>query len=235
MKLPILYLWLIGHFLADFYFQSNEMAEQKNSDKQVLFKHNIIYMLTILACTLIVFDGFILLVTGFIGIIHALIDQVIVSLRKKYPQKTIQLYLIDQAVHLLIILVSFLLFQERMDLRFVWEIGISLQEFLKWIVLLIIIIQPISITIRIILEPYRPEPTEKEGVENAGALVGILERLIVFLLLSVNQYAAIGLVLTAKSIARYNRISEDPVFSEYYLLGTLLSMLLVIAPFLAIF
>ena len=37
------------------------------------------------------------------------------------------------------------------------------------------------------------------------------------------QYSAVGLVLTAKSIARYDRISKDQSFAEYYLLGTLLS------------
>ena len=51
--------------------------------------------------------------------------------------------------------------------------------------------------------------------------------LIVFLLgsylISIQQYSAVGLVLTAKSIARYNKISEDPSFAEYYLPGTLLS------------
>ena len=34
---------------------------------------------------------------------------------------------------------------------------------------------------------------------------------------------AVGLVLTAKSIARYDRISKDKDFAEYYLMGTLLS------------
>lgn len=32
--------------------------------------------------------------------------------------------------------------------------------------------------------------------------------------------SAIGLVLTAKSIARYGRISKEKNFAEYYLLGT---------------
>jgi hypothetical protein len=32
-----------------------------------------------------------------------------------------------------------------------------------------------------------------------------------------------GVVLTAKSIARYDRISKDQGFAEYYLLGTLMS------------
>ncbi|MCP1101802.1 hypothetical protein M2454_001335 [Aequitasia blattaphilus] len=45
------------------------------------------------------------------------------------------------------------------------------------------------------------------------------------ILISAGQYAAIGLVLTAKSIAWYDKITKDPEFSEYYLLGTLLSTL----------
>ena len=43
------------------------------------------------------------------------------------------------------------------------------------------------------------------------------------ILISVDQYSAVGLVLTAKSIARYDKLSKDQIFAEYYLLGTLLS------------
>lgn len=47
-------------------------------------------------------------------------------------------------------------------------------------------------------------------------------------LISLGQYAAAGFVLTAKSIARYERISKDTEFAEYYLLGTLLSAAIVL-------
>ena len=43
------------------------------------------------------------------------------------------------------------------------------------------------------------------------------------------QISAVGLVLTAKSIARYDRISKDQEFAEYYLLGTLLSTICAVA------
>lgn len=49
--------------------------------------------------------------------------------------------------------------------------------------------------------------------------------------MGVGQYAAIGFVLAAKSVARYDRISKDQVFAEYYLLGTLLSTLLVMGTY----
>lgn len=47
------------------------------------------------------------------------------------------------------------------------------------------------------------------------------------LLLSINQYSEIGLVLTAKSIARYEKIKEKD-FAEYYLFSTLLSALIAV-------
>lgn len=56
-----------------------------------------------------------------------------------------------------------------------------------------------------------------------GAVIGILERLIVVALVLVSQYAAIGLVVTAKTIARFKQL-DDRQFAEYYLLGTLASI-----------
>lgn len=62
-----------------------------------------------------------------------------------------------------------------------------------------------------------------------------MERLFILFMLSLHQYAVLGLILTAKSITRYKKISEDPQFSEYSLIGALLSSLFVIILFLCIF
>lgn len=48
------------------------------------------------------------------------------------------------------------------------------------------------------------------------------------ILIILGQFAAIGLVFTAKSIARYNKISESPAFAEYYLIGSLYSIISVL-------
>lgn len=81
-------------------------------------------------------------------------------------------------------------------------------------------------------ELSREEKTDK--ILNAGAFIGFLERLIIVALLSIQQYASIGLVLTAKSIVRYNKISKDSAFADYYLLGTLMSILSAICFYLLI-
>jgi hypothetical protein len=60
---------------------------------------------------------------------------------------------------------------------------------------------------------------KREGEENVGEWIGIIERVITFIFVLTGHYIAIAFVLTAKSIARFKEL-EDKDFSEYYLLGT---------------
>ncbi len=62
------------------------------------------------------------------------------------------------------------------------------------------------------------------GVPGAGALIGALERALTITFVLLGQYTALGLVLTAKSITRFEKL-KDRRFAEYYLVGTLASML----------
>jgi hypothetical protein len=68
----------------------------------------------------------------------------------------------------------------------------------------------------------------------AGRAIGTLERWIMTIFLALGQYSAMGLTLTAKSIVRFSRIEKDPAFAEYYLLGTLYSMLIALLVGLAL-
>ena len=101
---------------------------------------------------------------------------------------------------------------------------------IRWAVVLLLIHKPANILIANILSGYKPDGKNApdggktvQGDRNAGRMIGTLERIIMVIFIAIGQYSAVGLVLTAKSIARYDRISKDQSFAEYYLLGTLLS------------
>lgn len=79
--------------------------------------------------------------------------------------------------------------------------------------------------VKAMLKRFRP--VDAQGVPGAGAIIGWLERALVLTLVLMGQYTAIGLALTAKSIARYKEL-EDRRFAEYYLIGTLASILFAI-------
>lgn len=46
-----------------------------------------------------------------------------------------------------------------------------------------------------------------DTIPGAGATIGLLERVVMSICIIFNQFASIGLVFTAKSIARYNKIN----------------------------
>ena len=56
-----------------------------------------------------------------------------------------------------------------------------------------------------------------------GATIGILERILIVTFVLAGADAAIGLVIAAKTIARFRQL-DDRDFAEYYLLGTLASV-----------
>lgn len=60
---------------------------------------------------------------------------------------------------------------------------------------------------------------------NAGRVIGILERLLIYYLVLNAQFAVIGLVLAAKSFTRFKDL-EKRTYAEYVLVGTLSSTLL---------
>ena len=66
-----------------------------------------------------------------------------------------------------------------------------------------------------------------EQLQNAGMYIGWLERILILTAVIMRSPATIGLVLTAKSIVRYQEMKSGR-FAEYFLIGTLLSIVLAI-------
>ncbi len=68
---------------------------------------------------------------------------------------------------------------------------------------------------------------EGPSVARIGATIGVIERLLIVTLILAGGVAAVGLVIAAKTIARFRQL-EDRLFAEYYLLGTLASVSLAV-------
>lgn len=72
-----------------------------------------------------------------------------------------------------------------------------------------------------------PGAPHDAGTGRAGALVGVLERLLVIAMILMEQWAVIGFVIAAKSIARFDEL-KDKDFTDYYLAGTFGSLLVAV-------
>lgn len=69
------------------------------------------------------------------------------------------------------------------------------------------------------------DPNLNDQRAKVGRRIGTLERWLIVLLIASKNVSSLGLVITAKSIVRYPQLS-DKEFAEYYLFGTLLSVVL---------
>lgn len=87
---------------------------------------------------------------------------------------------------------------------------------------------PANQVVRWLLRLARAESKSGSG---AGRWIGVLERLLVFVLVVMGEAAAAGLVVAAKSILRYPELTgDDPAIDpEYVLIGSMSSWLLAFA------
>lgn len=239
MDRTVFLLLILGHVLGDFYLQFDVFASRKEHSFAFLLLHGLLYGAAMMFTAALTGNQLIVLCAAGLSGAHFIIDGGKLWIRKCCPnalKNEGKVYLADQTLHIACILAAVLVlpFREQSVAFAEWvqwlliRSGLHGGDALSWLLLILLIIKPCSVTVRKVLVKYRPSSMADEGVPNAGALIGVMERCIILLMLSMGQYAAIGLVLTAKSVARYKRISDDPQFSEYYLLGTLLSTLLVI-------
>ncbi|XOZ33607.1 hypothetical protein ACMDCT_15595 [Halomonadaceae bacterium KBTZ08] len=91
-----------------------------------------------------------------------------------------------------------------------------------------------NLAIRALLHRFQMEPRKTQGEDadtlddreyNAGRVIGMLERWLIYLVVVFAQnYNVIALILAAKGFARFRQL-EEREFAEYVLIGTLASLL----------
>ncbi len=138
------------------------------------------------------------------------------------------LFAADQAAHLGVILLGWAVLlagQRPIGLLATPDVRQAVLATVVIAALLIINIRAASLFVASLVRPPQA-PGDRSGRPSAarvGSVIGILERLLICALVLGGAVATIGLVIAAKTIARFKQL-EDRAFAEYYLLGTLASV-----------
>lgn len=218
---PTLTLLLICHFLSDFHLQSQEVADRKNRDKIYFLTHLIWVGFPLVILTIMLPKIWVVALLTFLS--HALIDFGKPYLTKFLKLSALWAFILDKVLHLTVIF-YLSIFVRSMSLP-----SFLTKEVLNFILFTLLITKPTNIIFKICFQKYQPQDSQNlDTIQGAGTTIGLLERVIMGICIIFNQFAFIGLVFTAKSIARYNKISESPAFAEYYLIGSLFSILSVL-------
>src|SRR5690606_3984681 len=217
---------LISHILGDFVFQPKSWVEKRKTNIQYLFYHVAVH-----AGLLILFfindldnkwQSILFLVAA-----HLAIDSLKIGWEQKWPSNPVRIFLVDQALHIASIFAVYYFnnmaaFQDILT-------NMNWNHVLLYTIAILLIVFVIPIVIRVFFSKWNKEvefnSKRKETLFDAGTIIGILERAMIlgFVLLGLNE--GIGFLLAAKSIFRFGDLTnaKDTKFTEYVLIGTLLS------------
>lgn len=226
----LLLLLLLAHVLGDFYLQPLSWVKDRlqwHFKSPKLQLHVSVHMGLSLLVILLWQWGYgwqhdslmAVLLALTIGASHYLID-----VAKSYSNNRLAAFVLDQLAHLTVLVLIWSAYTDNWQwwppqLPALWMmIGLTY----------LLVLTPASVLIRQLLRSWRPEllALPAQGLLAGGHYIGMLERALLLTFVLLDQFGAIGFLLAAKSIFRFGDLSraQDVKFTEYVLLGTLLSI-----------
>lgn len=181
--------------------------------------------------------GFITALVAFIFIgwnywnvaIIILITHTIIDGWKSYQKQNTTYFLIDQLMHIVIIIGCWAFFFLKWnELRESWSALTISPRFWMLCLTAVFVTTPAGFLIGFLTKKWRDQIPNSENLANAGKWIGITERLIILIFVIMNQYSAIGLLVAAKGIIRFAEKDRQEIKTEYLVIGTLISMVVAI-------
>lgn len=216
-------IWLtklvLSHLITDFILQPKSWVADRNRRHYASGKLYIHGFITAMMAWLMIGWQY-WLVALIILVTHTLID-----CWKSYRQPTAVYFLVDQALHLLVIVGCwYFTFIEWRNVQFAWHQLNSQSLVWKTITAFTFLTAPAGILIGQLTRQWRDKIADAESLANAGKWIGMVERTIILIFVLQNQYSAIGLLVAAKGIIRFNEKDRPEIKTEYLVIGTLLSI-----------
>lgn len=203
---------LASHFVGDFILQPDKLVALKNGDRyRFLWISLHAFLCTLAAYIFVGAWSYWWLFLVVLFPIHALIDKIKSMLKDNYVY-----FLFDQLLHIAtLILLVYLLAPKITVCGFSQERWLTATAYI-WISI------PAGIFIKEFLKIYQPEII-REPSSKTGFVIGVIERIMILAFIFANHFEAIGFLVAAKSILRFNDTKNEIHKTEYYLLGTLVS------------
>lgn len=223
--------WICAHLLGDFLFQTKKMVQHKRRFKArswLLYAHCLIHGLLFYFFTAEWNQWqWAVIVAG----THFFIDWWKLERKEKA-----YIFILDQVMHVVVLVVIW--FTAKMDYN---EFKLWLTDLLNdsklWPVLMgyFLLMWPFSMIIGLSTQRWRFEAmkgfeNQRNSLADAGRWIGIFERLLVYTFIISSNFQGIGLLITAKSILRFNDTKKEDgrKEAEYILIGTLMSFAIAI-------
>ncbi|RKN81567.1 DUF3307 domain-containing protein [Ulvibacterium marinum] len=217
----ILFIKLVlAHLIGDFLLQPNRWVIHKEVNK-VTSKYLYVHVLVHFVVTMFLLWDF----QYWKLVLAIVISHYFIDLAKLYTNPFFKLrsipFFMDQALHILVLYIC------AYSGNLIGQ-TIFLLEKIDWALLtaIVFVSYPAAIIMGKLLEGMSDRiELDHKSLPGAGKYIGIIERLFVLAFIILGRWEVIGLLITAKSVFRFNDLkdSNSRKLTEYILIGTLLS------------
>ncbi len=200
---------VLAHLLADYPLQTNWIVTNKRRPEAMAIHIAIVFVLTFIALR-----GTLLPTLAIVGI-HLGIDLIKTYLA---PEK-LWTYLGDQLAHLATIAGALWFWPE---LGLLWPSATPIIQYsLAFGCGILVSVWAGGPAIGYLMQDF--QDARGDGLPEAGRMIGMLERALVFLMVLAGQPAGIGFLIAAKSVLRFDMAAGNQKTAEYVIIGTLAS------------
>ena len=220
-------LWLtklfLSHLITDFILQPKSWVDDRNTKhfgSSKLYLHGLIT------------GVFAFMITGFhywLVSIIILVTHILIDAWKSYRKQNSLYFIIDQFLHFIVLAgCTYFTFLSRDKVIDIWHQVNNDPAIWRKITAFIFLTTPAGILIGQLTKQWRDKLPEAENLANAGKWIGIVERTIILIFVLYGEYSAIGLLVAAKGIIRFNEKDRQEIKTEYLVIGTLMSIAIAI-------
>lgn len=197
---------LTAHLLADYPLQNGWIIANKKKPAAMAVHIGVVFLLTLLALRGEIWPALT------IAALHLGIDLI----KTHWAPDTLAAYIADQLAHFATLAAVFWVWPGLGDL---WPEATPFVQYLLTITAgFILCVLAGGPAIGLLMKDFTTGI--QDSLPNAGKMIGLLERSVIFLLVLAGHPAGVGFLIAAKSILRFDK---DPKASEYVIIGTLAS------------
>jgi hypothetical protein len=214
-----------GHCLADFALQTSWMVERKHRASGLLAHGGVVAAAT--AVALLPFAGrdAALAAAALTGT-HMVLDAFKSAIARRAPSRSLEWFVLDQLGHLGLLAAAWLWLAPKippvaamhLDARALGTVALLVAAYA------FNLNGMSAIVVAVLARLGMSAATEGDGAPPVGRVIGFLERVFALTLILLDRWEALGLLVAAKSLARFKEL-DVRARAEYYLVGTLVSLL----------
>lgn len=200
----------LAHLVADFPLQTDWMVANKRQWRAMGAHIGVVAITTSIAL-----GGAHWAVWAAIVISHFVIDWI----KTRYAGQGLISFVIDQIAHLGILGIAAWWITRTQSTLWITADHAQTMSIAAGLIIATYVGAPI---ISALMRGLSHDPPD-DGIKGAGRIIGLLERGLIFGLVLIGEPGAVGFLIAAKSVLRFDTVKKSQAISEYVIIGTLAS------------